>query len=104
LNELAFVPVDYRPNAPLDEWSGDCCGAQYFSQQAVDGVASGAGIQFPEGLGLPEKLVAIQKKVETGDPLAARVYETRNCKRSNHTFGGDIAGVAANATIDIHSG
>jgi predicted NBD/HSP70 family sugar kinase len=76
LNELAFVPVDYRPNGPLDEWSGDCCGAQYFSQQAVDRVASGAGIQFPEGLGLPEKLVTIQKKIKTGDPLAARVYGT----------------------------
>ena len=23
LNELAFVPVDYRENAPRDEWSGD---------------------------------------------------------------------------------
>ena len=76
LNELAFVPVDYRPNGPLDEWSGDCCGAQYFSQQAVDRVASGAGMQFPKGLGLPEKLVMVQKKIETGDSLAAAVYET----------------------------
>ena len=23
LNEIAFVPVDYRPDAPRDEWSGD---------------------------------------------------------------------------------
>lgn len=76
LNELAFVPVDYRPDGPLDEWSGDCCGAQYFSQQAVHRVAAGAGMQFPEGLGLPEKLVMVQKKIEAGDPLAARVYET----------------------------
>jgi len=36
LNELAFAPVDYRENAPADEWSGDLgCGVQYFSQQAV---------------------------------------------------------------------
>jgi hypothetical protein len=36
LNELAFVPVDYRENAPTDEWSGDAgVGVQYFSQQAV---------------------------------------------------------------------
>lgn len=76
LNELAFVPVDYRHNGPLDEWSGDCCGAQYFSQQAVDRVASFAGMEFPEGLGLPEKLVSVQKKIGTGDPLAAKVYET----------------------------
>ena len=76
LNELAFVPVDYRPNGPVDEWSGDCCGAQYFSQQATNRLASGAGMQFPEGLGLPERLVMLQKKMEAGDPLAAKVYET----------------------------
>lgn len=76
LNELAFVPVDYRPNGPVDEWSGDCCGAQYFSQQATNRVASRAGMQFPEGLGLPERLVILQKKMEAGDPLAAKVYET----------------------------
>ena len=36
LNEIAFVPIDYRPDAPRDEWSGDlgCC-VQYLSQQAV---------------------------------------------------------------------
>ena len=35
LNELAFAPVDYREDGPVDEWSGDRgCGAQYFSQQA----------------------------------------------------------------------
>ena len=34
LNELAFVPVDYRSNSPVDEWSGDGgVGAQYFSQR-----------------------------------------------------------------------
>ena len=76
LNELAFAPVDYSPNGPIDEWSGDCCGAQYFSQQATNRVASSSGIQFPEGLGLPERLIMLQKKIEGGDPLAAKVYET----------------------------
>jgi len=76
LNELAFVPIDYRPNGPLDEWSGGCCGVQYFSQQATNRVASAAGMQFPEGLGLPERLVLLQKKMAAGDLLAARVYET----------------------------
>lgn len=76
LNELAFAPVDYSPNGPIDEWSGDCCGAQYFSQQATNRVASSSGIQFAEGLGLPERLIMLQKKVEGGDPLAAKVYET----------------------------
>jgi hypothetical protein len=29
LNELAFMPVDYNPNAARDEWSGDYgCGVQ----------------------------------------------------------------------------
>ena len=36
LNELAFVPIDYRENAPVDEWSGDRgCAVQYFCQQGV---------------------------------------------------------------------
>jgi predicted NBD/HSP70 family sugar kinase len=76
LNELAFVPVDYRPDGPVDEWSGDCCGVQYFSQQAANRVATSAGMQFPDGMGLPERLVLLQKKMEAGDELAAKVYET----------------------------
>ena len=76
LNELAFAPVDYRVNGPADEWSGDCCGAQYFSQQATNRVASAAGMEFPEGMGLPERLVLLQQKLDAGDPIAAKVYET----------------------------
>ena len=30
------MPVDYSPDAPVDEWSGDYgVGSQYFSQQCV---------------------------------------------------------------------
>ena len=76
LNELAFAPVDYRSNGPLDEWSGDCVGAQYFSQQATNRVATAAGMEFPESMGLPERLVLLQKKMQAGDTLAAKVYET----------------------------
>lgn len=76
LNELAFAPVDYRPSGPHDEWSGDCVGAQYFSQQATNRVAVSAGMQFPEKMGLPERLVELQKKMAAGDPLAAKIYET----------------------------
>jgi predicted NBD/HSP70 family sugar kinase len=76
LNELAFAPVDYRPNGPVDEWSGDCCGSQYFSQQATNRVAVSAGMQFPDGMGLPERLVQLQKKMEADDPLAVKVYQT----------------------------
>ena len=40
LNELAFVPIDYRADGPVDEWSGDTgCGVQYFSQQGSNRVA-----------------------------------------------------------------
>ncbi len=77
LNELAFAPVDYRPNAPADEWSGDIgCGVQYFSQVGANRVASGAGMVFPDGLSLPQKLVVLQEKMQTNDPLAHKVYET----------------------------
>ncbi len=45
LNELAFAPVDYQPDAPADEWSGDRgVGALYFSQQCVFRLAPRAGI------------------------------------------------------------
>jgi predicted NBD/HSP70 family sugar kinase len=80
LNELAFAPVDYRAGAPADEWSGDAgCGVQYFSQVAAHRVASGAGIAFEPGLGLPERLLVLQHKMQEGDPLAVQVYETLGC-------------------------
>jgi hypothetical protein len=50
LNELAFAPVDYNPNAPVDEWSGDYgCGVQYFSQQAVGRLLPGSGLEVEAG-------------------------------------------------------
>jgi predicted NBD/HSP70 family sugar kinase len=77
LNELAFVPVDYRAEAPVDEWSGDAgCGVQYFSQVGANRVATGAGIEFPSGMGLPERLVALQEKMKAGDARVRQVYET----------------------------
>jgi predicted NBD/HSP70 family sugar kinase len=77
LNELAFAPIDYRPDAPADEWSGDIgCGVQYFSQVGANRVASTAGMQFPQGLSLPEKLVMLQERMQAGDPRAHQVYET----------------------------
>ena len=77
LNELAFVPVDYRENAPVDEWSGDPgVGAQYFSQQAVGRLLAPAGIDLPKEMTLPVKLEAVQKLMATGDQRARRIYET----------------------------
>lgn len=77
LNELAFAPVDYNPQAPKDEWSGDSgVGALYFSQQAVNKLSPAADISFPSGMGLPERLVEVQNLMAAGDRRAAAVYET----------------------------
>ncbi len=77
LNELAFVPVDYREDAPVDEWSGDGgVGAQYFSQQAVGRLLAPAGIDLPAGMPLPVKLEEVQKLMAAGDQRARRIYET----------------------------
>jgi predicted NBD/HSP70 family sugar kinase len=77
LNELAFAPVDYRADAPVDEWSGDAgCGVQYFSQQAVARLAPAAGIALPDDMPLPEKLESVQALMQKGDESAARIYDT----------------------------
>lgn len=77
INELAFVPVDYQPAAPTDEWSGDYgCGVQYFSQQAVGRLMPAAGIEAPAGMPLPEKLRLVQALMAAGDARARRIYET----------------------------
>jgi predicted NBD/HSP70 family sugar kinase len=77
LNELAFVPVDYDPEAPVDEWSGDPgVGAQYFSQQAVFRLAPVAGIRLDESLGLAEKLKSVQELLHAGDERARFIFET----------------------------
>ncbi len=77
LNELAFVPVDYNPKAPTDEWSGDYgCGVQYFSQQCVGRLLAPAGIEADTKLPLPEKLKMVQKLMDKGDYRARKIYET----------------------------
>src|SRR5688572_8143701 len=77
LNELAFVPVDYSPAAPTDEWSGDYgVGAQYFSQQCVGRLMPAAGIESPAGMPLPERLKLVQSLMLEGDRRAKRIYET----------------------------
>lgn len=77
LNELAFAPVDYDPQAPVDEWSGDGgVGSQYFSQQAVFRLAPVAGIQLDEKLGPAERLKIVQAMLHEGDELARKVFET----------------------------
>ena len=78
LDELAFVPVDYRTdNPPQDEWSGDYgIGANYFSQQAIARLAPVAGIEFPSEMPFAERLVGVQKLMDAGDERARKIYET----------------------------
>lgn len=81
LNELAFVPCDFRaPGAdcPQDDWSLDYgCGAQYLSQQAVGRLAAAAGVAFPAGCDtLPLKLKEMQRRLdEENDPVAAEIFK-----------------------------
>jgi len=77
LSELAFVPVDYREEAPADEWSGDGgCGVQYFSQQAVSRLLPASGLDIDPELDKPEKLVEVQKLMEEGNDQAAAIYRS----------------------------
>ena len=77
LDELAFVPIDYSPEAPADEWSKDIgCGVQYFSQQGVMRLAANAGLEFDAQRSVPERLEDVQRWMKEGDPRVARVYES----------------------------
>lgn len=77
LNELAFVPVDYNPEGPLEEWSGDRgCGSQYFSQQCVFRLAPRAGIDLPKNVTLAEKLKFVQQLLESGHEGAHKIWES----------------------------
>jgi predicted NBD/HSP70 family sugar kinase len=76
LNELAFAPVDYNPNAAVDEWSGDAgTGALYFSQQAVARLAPVAGIDLPDAH-MAEQLKHVQDLHKKSDPRAEKIFET----------------------------
>jgi predicted NBD/HSP70 family sugar kinase len=77
LNELAFAPIDYSPNAPIEEWSGDAgCGASYFSQQCVFRLAPKAGIAIPADVTDAEKLKFVQEKLEAGHEGAEKVWQS----------------------------
>ena len=77
LDELAFVPIDLNPAAPVDEWSGDYgVGSQYFSQQCVGRLMPVAGIEAAGDLALPEKLKLVQSLMAADDYRAHKIYET----------------------------
>lgn len=77
LNELAFCPVDYAPDAAVDGWSADRgVGSQYFSQQCVFRLAPKAGIEVPAGLTNAEKLKSVQQKLEAGHEGATAIWQS----------------------------
>ena len=76
LNELAFAPVDYSPDAAMEEWSKDRgVGALYFSQQAVAKLAPAAKIGLPAGR-QAEQLACVQDLHRKNDPRAGKLFET----------------------------
>ena len=76
LNELAFVPVDFNPDGPVDEWSGDRgCGALYFSQQVLR-LLKGSDIPLDTSNPLPEQLEDVQALMAKGDARVVPLYET----------------------------
>ena len=77
LNELAFAPIDYNPNAPADEWSGDRgVGSLYMSQQCVFRLSPRVGIEIPGDLSSAGKLKYVQDRLEAGHPGARQIWES----------------------------
>lgn len=77
LNELAFVPIDFNEQAPVDIWSKDYgCGVQYLSQVAVIRLAEKAGIILNEKQTSAEKLKFVQELLEKGNDKAVKIFET----------------------------
>jgi len=77
LNELAFAPIDYRDDAPQDEWSGDRgCGVQYFSQQAVARLLPVSGLQADPSASPAEQLEFAQERLQQDDHRAQSIFET----------------------------
>jgi predicted NBD/HSP70 family sugar kinase len=78
LNELAFAPVDYRDDGPIDEWSGDRgCGVQYFSQQGIARLIAKANLpEIDPTLPFAEQLILLQYLMEKKNEQARKVYET----------------------------
>ncbi len=78
LNELAFVPVDWRnaeEGGHVEEWSGDVgTGARYLSQQALTQLLNGFPDGVPKDLPLPERLVRVQDAMAEGARWAYDVY------------------------------
>ena len=77
LNELAFVPADYNPDAMVDEWSLDYgCGVKYFSQDAAIKLAEQNNIEIDPKLSPAEKLEYLQNEVSKGNEKILKIFDT----------------------------
>jgi predicted NBD/HSP70 family sugar kinase len=77
LNELAFAPIDYYPDAPADDWSVEAgVGSQYLTQQAVFRLARQVGIKLDEKASLADRLKSVQDLLEAGNADARKIWET----------------------------
>lgn len=77
INELAFIPVDFNPEAVEDEWSKDIgCGVNYFSQNSALRLARNAGIRLNDKASDIENLRTLLIKAEQGESKARLVFNT----------------------------
>jgi predicted NBD/HSP70 family sugar kinase len=77
LNELAFVPADYNPDAMIDEWSLDYgCGVKYFSQDAAIKLAEQNQIKINPDLSPAEKLEYLQNEISKGNEKILKIFDT----------------------------
>lgn len=80
INELAFVPLDFNANAPVDDWSSHPgCGVQYLSQLAAIRLARKAGIRLEDELSPAGKLKYLQELIDAGDKRTVKVFKTIGC-------------------------
>jgi len=77
LNELAFCPIDYSPEAPVDEWSCDRgVGALYLSQQCVFRLAKRAGVSLSDAGSDAGRLGQVQEQLAAGHAGAEGIWRT----------------------------
>lgn len=75
IDELAFVPIDFDADAPIDPWSGDIgCGVEYLSSQAVVRLAEKASIDFADKE-LYKRTGTVMSLASAGDIRALAVFE-----------------------------
>jgi len=77
LDELAFAPIDYNPEADKDEWSQDSgVGVSYLSQAAVFRLSQKAGLPIPQDVNAAERLKHFQDLLESGNGGVKQIWES----------------------------